>query len=116
MRQMLKKASLLLALGFALVLGLSSCTGVLPTEISKLYENKDEYLNKNVKVKGKVETSVSILGFSGYIIDDGTGKILVIGDNETPTQGTEATASGKLSAPFQLDDSPLLIINAGEEK
>lgn len=105
-------AQLILFIG--LLFGITACTGILPTKISDLENNTQYYSNKTVKIKGKVEESFSLLLFSGFTVNDGSGTILVVGSNYSPAPNTTISVKGKVSTPIRLEDITLLVLKVEE--
>jgi hypothetical protein len=91
-------------LGIALIassmLFLTACPS--PTTISKLSNESDKYVNKDVTVVGRVQKgfglSLPVAGMRGgvYKIDDGTGSIWVVTDRNVPSEGTRIGVTGRL--------------------
>jgi hypothetical protein len=91
-------------LGIALILSatlfLTACPQ--PVTISKLSNESDKYVNKDVTIVGKVQKgyglSVPVMGMRGgvYKIDDGTGSIWVVTDRNVPSEGTRIGITGRL--------------------
>ena len=54
---------------------LSACGTV---KIARINADPSRYQNRDVSVEGRVTNSAGALGFGGYQVDDGTGKIFVI--------------------------------------
>lgn len=100
-----------------LILFLFSCEGGLfPVKISDLYDNTQNYDNKTIVVKGRVSSSFSFLGFSAYTIDDGTGELIVLGDDRSPSPDSEIKVKGKLKAPARFHDEVFLVLKVTKEK
>lgn len=92
------------------------CNQIIPIQISDLYEHTYEYQNKEICVKGEVGMSVSVLGFSGFVLNDGTGDLLVLGYSPTPSPGDVITVHGELSVPFRLQNELLLVLKVKSKK
>jgi hypothetical protein len=70
--------------------------------ISKLQNESSKYVNKDVVIAGTVQrgfgVSIPIINIRGgvYKIDDGTGSIWVVTDQNVPTEGTRIGIKGRL--------------------
>jgi hypothetical protein len=88
----------------------------LKPKISDIYTRSSEYQDKEVTIKGKVENSGSLLGYSGFQINDGTGKLLVIGYDKSPAEGEEITIKGTIDIPVRVGGSVVIMLQAGKTK
>ncbi len=90
---------LLLAAVFVLSAG---CKESL-TPIKTLLDDPGRYDHKIVRVAGKVTNAISVLGYGGYRIDDGTGQLTVITKtNGAPREGAEVGVEGEFRSGFTL--------------
>lgn len=103
-----KKTIFVLAIAFLVLM--AGCNQAEPVRISDLYVHTPEYQDKEITVKGKVGVSVALLGLSGFVLNDGTGDLIVVGYTPTPSPGDEITVRGELSVPFRWQDDMLLIL------
>ncbi|MCX6305389.1 MAG: hypothetical protein NT040_10495 [Bacteroidetes bacterium] len=87
----------------------------LKPRISDIYTRSSEYQDKEVTIKGKVENSESILGYSGFRVNDGTGKLLVVGAEISPAEGEEITIRGKISIPVRIGGKALIMLKARDK-
>jgi len=85
----------------ALALGVSGCKGG-GTDIRKLLDDPGRFDNTTVRVAGKVTTSVGILGYGAYRLDDGTGTILVVSQRGAPREGAKVGVEGTFHSVFTL--------------
>lgn len=99
------------ALGFALllaafVLGLVAIGGCKhgATEIRTLLDDPGRYDGTLVRVGGKVTTSVGLLGYGAYRLDDGTGSILVVAKHGVPREGAEVGVEGTFHSVFTFHE------------
>jgi hypothetical protein len=68
--------------------------------VGQLKTNPGRYVDKNVTVHGTVTSSwgVPLVPLKMYQVDDGTGEILVISDdNRIPSRGARVKVTGKVS-------------------
>ena len=83
----------------ALVAGallLAGCTQSV--RISRLVNDPYRYQNRNVRVSGTVTRSVNAVVAGGYQVDDGTGTIVVLSNQQPPRQGTRVTVDGRVQS------------------
>jgi len=67
--------------------------------IGQLKTNPGRYVDRNVTVQGTVTSSwgVPLVPFKMYQVDDGTGEILVVSDDDrTPSRGARVRVTGKV--------------------
>jgi hypothetical protein len=77
-------------------LALSACGTV---KISRINADPSRYQNRDVNVEGSVTNSAGALGFGGYQIDDGTGKIYVISTGSgVPSKGSRVKVNGTVQS------------------
>lgn len=84
------------------VVALASCPGTTP--IKTLLDDPGQYDGKSVRIAGEVTRSVSLLGYGGYQVDDGTGTLTVVveGSGATPRVGAEVGVEGTFRNAFTL--------------
>ena len=96
-----------LAVAATLVLGCKGGT----TPISKLLDDPTAYDHKTVRVQGTIGEAAGILGYGGYRLDDGTGKILVITQtNGAPRTGAKVGVEGEFRSAFTLGTQSVAVI------
>jgi hypothetical protein len=82
-----------------------SCSKV---SISDILENPSQYQGKEVNISGTVTDKywIDILGLKGgaYQIDDESGKIWVITEQEPPAKGEKASVKGTVSTAGKIGD------------
>ena len=67
--------------------------------IGQLKTNPGRYVDRSVTVQGTVTSSwgVPLVPFKMYQVDDGTGEILVVSDDDrTPSRGARVRVTGKV--------------------
>jgi len=84
----------------------------LKPKISDIYTRSSEYHDKNVTITGKVENSESLFGYSGFQINDGTGKLLVVGYDKSPAEGEQITIKGKIEIPLRVGGKAVILLRA----
>lgn len=112
----MKKKTPILVAAIALLLFIAGCGRILPVKISEIYENTYKYEDKTISVKGEVENSISVFGFSGFILSEGGKKMVVVGHDLTPSPGEKITVRGELSVPFRWQDEVLLVLDASPKE
>lgn len=96
-------------------------SGCASTKISDILANPDKYVGTEVRVSGTVIDRywVDILGLKAgaYQIDDGSGKIWVITNQEPPAEDKKASAKGTVSTSGKIGDRNfgIVIKEASEE-
>lgn len=96
------RGAALAALLLTLVLGVAGCKG--GTEIKTLLDDPGRFNGTTVRVAGKVVTSVGLLGYGAYRLDDGTGTILVVSKNGVPREGAKVGVEGTFHSVFTFHD------------
>lgn len=80
--------------------------GCSSTKISDILANPENYSDKEVSVSGTVTEKywIDILGVAAgaYQIDDSSGKIWVIPEQEPPDEGKKASAKGFVKAAGKI--------------
>jgi hypothetical protein len=97
-------------LAIAFLVLMAGCNQAEPVRISDLYVHTTEYQDKKITVKGEVGVSIALLGLSGFVLNDGTGDLIVVGYTPTPSPGDEITVRGELSVPYRWQDDILLVL------
>ena len=90
------RASLLVA---AVLLALFSAACASGASVGQLKTNPGRYVDKNVTVHGTVTSSwgIPLVPLKMYQVDDGTGEILVVSDNNrVPSKGARVKVTGKV--------------------
>lgn len=73
--------------------------------IEKLQKNPEEYCNKEIKIKGTVIKSASILMQTGFIVKDETGEIFVVVSGKMPPKINDiVTLKGKIVIIGSIND------------
>jgi hypothetical protein len=74
------------------------------TDIKKLVDDPGRFDGTTVRVAGKVVTSVGLLGYGAYRLDDGTGTVLVVSEKGAPREGAEVGVEGTFRSVFTFRD------------
>ena len=88
---------------FAALIAMSAGCKESLTPIKTLLDDPGQYDHKIVRVAGKVTNAISVLGYGGYRIDDGTGTLTVVTKtNGAPREGAEVGVEGEFRSGFTL--------------
>ncbi len=100
---MLKKVFSILILS----LFLSSCT----VKIKTIFSEIDKYDQKEVTIKGKVESPTNIVIAKYYFINDNSGKTLrVVTENELPKEGEIIKVHGTVKQRFKVGEFQWVVL------
>lgn len=88
-----------------LVLGavaFSGCRATVP--IRDLLDDPHAYDRRKVKVEGDVEAAAAVFGHGAYLIDDGTGALVVVAERDggVPRAGARVAVVGWFRSLFQI--------------
>jgi len=81
------------------LIGLAGCKHG-GTDIKTLLDDPGRFDNTIVRVGGKVTTSVGLLNYGAYKLDDGTGTILIVSEHGVPREGAKVGVEGKFHSVF----------------
>lgn len=98
-----RRGAVLAVLLLTVALGMAGCKGGA-TDIKTLLDDPGRYDGTVVRVAGKVTTSVGLLGYGAYRVDDGTGAILVVAQHGVPREGAEVGVEGTFHSVFTFHD------------
>lgn len=87
------RRSALLALIAVLAVSAAGCAS---TTINRLLAEPERYRNDDVRLRGDVVESVSLLGHGAYRLDDGTGTIWVVSRRGVPRRGARVEVKGEV--------------------
>lgn len=91
------------------VLVLASCAGVTP--IKDLLNDPSHYDGKTVRIEGKVRGAVGGLGVGAYEVEDKTGRLTVVSEeNSPPRTGADVEVKGKFQAILSLGFKSLAVL------
>lgn len=86
------------------------------TPINKILENPRDYINKSVRISGRVKEVVGLIVVKYFVVKDKTGEIIVVTKRPLPKEGAEITVKGKVHEAFAIGDKQLLVLVEDEEK
>lgn len=84
--------------------------------IEKLQKNPEEYRNKEIKIKGTVIKSASILMQSGFIVKDETGEIFVVVSGKMPPKiNDDVSLKGKIVIVGSINDKNFIYFKENKD-
>jgi len=102
-----------LAAAVSLVALLAGCksSGMPVTSIKALLDDPTRFDKQTVRISGEVTHSLGILGYGAYEVDDGTGKLPVVTqENGAPRDGAKVGVEGEFRAAFTLGNTTVAAI------
>ena len=96
------------ALLMAVVFAIAGCAGVTP--IRDLLNDPSEYDGKTVRIEGRVRGSAGGLGVGAYEVEDETGRLTVVSENDPPRTGANVGVKGKFQALLSLGIKSLAVL------
>jgi hypothetical protein len=98
----MKTRLLTLALLAACVLA-AGCKGGGTTEIRTLLDDPARFDRTTVRIAGTVKSSIGVLGYGAYEVDDGTGTLPVVtSEGGAPREGAKVGVEGEFRSGFTL--------------
>ena len=70
--------------------------------IEEILQNPSKFREESIKVVGKVEKPFEVLGVGFFILNDGTGRILILTRHGVPKPGNKIAVIGKVKELFQV--------------
>jgi uncharacterized protein YdeI (BOF family) len=91
--------------------GHSTTPGVTPDtlSISTVMQNPRTHSGTTITVSGKVTRSLSA-GVGAYVLNDGTGRLLVQTNKAVPSTGRKIIVTGEISQMAKLGGAQLLVL------
>jgi hypothetical protein len=89
-----------------LILLLQGCA----TPIKKIYRSPEKYHNKDVKVKGRVISSLQLIDLLSFTIKDRTGKIMIVTKNLLPLKNDKVKVHGQVDRNFKYKEQNTIVI------
>jgi len=77
--------------------------------ISRMTSNPREYSGTTVTVTGRITQSLNV-GIGAYVLNDGTGRLLVQTNEAVPSAGQKTTVTGEISQMAKLGGAQLLVL------
>lgn len=99
-----------LAAGLCL-LAFAGCKGGGTTPIKTLLDDPTHFDHQVVRIAGNVTRAIGVLGYGGYVVDDGTGSIPVVTTSGgAPREGAHVGVEGEFRAAFTLGTETAAVI------
>ncbi len=87
------------------------------TPIKNLLDDPGTYDRKTVRVVGDVGSSLGVLNYGAYQLDDGTGTITVVTQQQgAPRQGAKVAVEGEFRSAYTLGASSAAVIIEAQRK
>jgi len=100
---MIRVSNRVLALSVALLLAGCKSSDLQVTTIKTLLDDPGRFDKQVVRVAGNVTRSLGVMGYGAYELDDGTGTIPVVTqENGAPRTGAHVGVEGEFRSAFQL--------------
>ncbi len=100
-----------LAVASLLAVALASCKGGGVTPIKTLLDDPGRFDKQTVRVAGTVGKSVGVMGYGAYQLDDGTGTISIVSqENGAPREGAQVGVEGEFRSAFTLGTQSVAVI------
>ena len=81
---------------------LAGCGAIRRQSISDIYADPGRYTSRSATLEGTVVRSYGLWKWGAFELDDSTGRIWVISDNTTPSQGSRVQVHGRALSAFNL--------------
>ena len=100
-----------LAVASLLAVALASCKGGGVTPIKTLLDDPGRFDKQTVRVAGTVGKSMGVMGYGAYQLDDGTGTISIVSQqNGAPREGAQVGVEGEFRSAFTLGTQSVAVI------
>jgi uncharacterized membrane protein YcgQ (UPF0703/DUF1980 family) len=80
------------------------------TSIGKIKKAPYKFEGKNIKIKGRVVSSLNLKDLKSFTIQDRTGNILVITNNWLPLKNDRIRVKGQINSQFLYKDKTMLVL------
>jgi hypothetical protein len=81
-----------------------------PTPIKRIIDNPRAFDGRMVLIAGTTRRAVGLLGYGGYEVDDGTGRIIVVTDAGLPPVGATVRVRGLAKQAYTLGTRSLTVV------
>jgi uncharacterized membrane protein YcgQ (UPF0703/DUF1980 family) len=96
-----------------LIITLSAC---YTTSVKKLYKKSEKYQGKNIRVRGRVVSSIELSDLRSFTIRNRKGKIMVVTENLLPLKNDRLRVKGKFERNFIYKDQNMMVIKEKKMK
>ena len=94
----------------ALLLSVAGCKGGV-TSIKTLLDDPGRFDKQTVRVAGTVGSSIGVMGYGAYQVNDGTGTLTVVSQQGgAPRDGAEVGVEGEFRSAFTLGDHTAAVL------
>jgi hypothetical protein len=92
------------------VLSLAGCKGGA-TPIKTLLDDPGRFDKQTVRIAGTVGSSIGVMGYGAYQVDDGTGTLTVVSQQGgAPREGAKVGVEGEFRSAFTLGDKTAAVL------
>lgn len=91
---------------FLIILVSATCA----TPVRKIYKSPDKFQGKQVKVKGRVISSIELSDLYSFTIRDKSGKIMVVTENLLPLKNDKIRVKGTFEKNFIYKEQTIMVI------
>jgi len=86
-----------------------SCNGTTP--IKTLLDDPQQFDGKTVRIAGEVQSSVGVLGYGAYQLNDGTGTLSIVSEGGgAPRQGAKVGVEGTFRSAYTLGTTTVAVL------
>jgi hypothetical protein len=94
----------------SLLLSVAGCKGGV-TSIKTLLDDPGRYEKQTVRIAGTVGSSIGVMGYGAYQVNDGTGTLTVVSQQGgAPREGAEVGVEGEFRSAFTLGDRTAAVL------
>jgi hypothetical protein len=93
-----------------LILTLTACSALFPTQIDKILANPRDYADKKVTISGTVTDTFSFLVVKYFTVTDDTGEMTVVSQKPLPEEGSTVKVTGTVKEAFSLGDQRMIVL------
>ena len=92
------------------LLALAGCKGGV-TPIKTLLDDPSRFDKQTVRIAGTVGSSIGVMGYGAYQINDGTGTLTVVSQQGgAPREGAKVGVEGEFRSAFTLGDKTAAVL------
>jgi hypothetical protein len=93
-----------------LILSITACSGLFPTQINKILSNPRDYADKKVTISGTVTDTFSFLVVKYFTVRDDTGELAVVSQRPLPVKGSTVKVTGTVKEAFSLGAQQMIVL------
>lgn len=99
----------------ALACAIAACATLFTTKIADIKNEPRRYDQKTVTIAGTVSSSLNVLGFKVFEVDDGTGTIRVVTKRAVPREGAKVRVTGRVDQAFAIGGTSFVVLVEQED-